>query len=286
MANQPVQSYSQVPDGFEVVSSTFWGSPVYRNKTTGQLFCPGYTGNTFASAITDYVVIGGRQTPGVVVAVECKRERDKDVKKSKGADGATVTFAGLQPADVEIKIKIWTPQQLLELDQLRALLAPGRKTTTKTVTSGKNGERTTVQPSGTRVITNNSYRAATGILKSDAAQYDQITTERTYTAVTVPTIGQTRKTITTSTVDVKPFQCTHPVLITHGVHALLFYKFDGPEDGPELGTRVFTFTAIEYLPTGKANTTSTPSGVVVNPKSSVLDPVTPLPGENPVNTGP
>src|SRR6516225_3918036 len=147
MAGQPAQPYSQVPDGFEVVSSTFWGSPVYRNKTTGQLFCPGYTGNTFASAITDYVVIGDYTTPGVC-EVKCDKQREVDKKKIKGADGARITLAGLEPANVDIKIKIWTPQQLLELDKLRAIIFPGRQKVTKTIVGGQASSRTTVTPNG------------------------------------------------------------------------------------------------------------------------------------------
>lgn len=110
--------------GVSSVSSDFWGSPVLRNETTGKLYCPGFVGETFSKNTWDTVVFGGvAQTPGLCT-VSVSKSQDVDIKKSKGSDGATVTPHGLMPAEVQIAITIWTPQQLVELNKLWALIMP------------------------------------------------------------------------------------------------------------------------------------------------------------------
>ena len=132
-----------------IVPSQFWGAPVIQDPTTRQLYCPGYTGNTFAMRAEDFMVIGDYTTPGLV-EVSVSKGRKYDVKSGKGTDGGRITTFGIELAEVEIKITIWTPQQLVELKKLWQAIFPGvtkTKTTTTTTLGAINA--TSVSGSGT-----------------------------------------------------------------------------------------------------------------------------------------
>lgn len=110
----------------------FWGAPVVE-ANDGTLSCPGYTGNTFASSPWDYLVLAvpynspdQPKTPGVC-EVQCRRERSVDKKKPAGNNGARITIHGMQPAEVDIKLLIWTPDQLRWLNEIWRVVFPNGK---------------------------------------------------------------------------------------------------------------------------------------------------------------
>lgn len=117
--------------GLNTLSYPFWGSPIIQNQD-GTLSCPGFYGNTYATNAWDKVLIGvpydqskGEQpyTPGICT-VEVMKGRGVDKKKSAGKDGTTVTFQGIENADVRIDVMIWTPEQLRQFVSLWSLLCP------------------------------------------------------------------------------------------------------------------------------------------------------------------
>lgn len=260
-------------EGITGLASTFWGSPVLQRQD-GTLYCPGYMGNTYASSQWDFVVIGNFTTPGIA-RLTCDKQREVDKKKVKGADGARITLAGLEPAKVEIRLTIWTPEQLKQLDILRAQIFPGpQKKSTVVTTGGIAGSTSTftANPYG-----NTTTQDANGNFK----------TQRNYNLNIVPQVSTiVRKTVTKSTTVTQPFACTHPVLKTYGVNSLLFIRTEGPTEGDVPGSKIYTLHAMEFsLPKKGVNSTVTPTSSV--PKGSTLDPSNAqTPGTNPANLGP
>lgn len=109
------------------VSFQFWRQPVYQ-LSDGTYFTPGCDGPTYARNPWDYVYIGlpttGQPfTPGIA-RVRVTKFRDVDKKKSAGSDGARVTIHGVEPAEVEIELMIWTPEQLRQLNNIWPTLFP------------------------------------------------------------------------------------------------------------------------------------------------------------------
>ncbi len=134
----------------EIVPSDFWGAPVYR--TASGLWCPGYEGNLFADNPWDFVGIPGLyqhssnvglpQTPGIC-RVSVSKGRTVDKKKSQGTDGDTLTFSGINSAEGEIQVMIWTPDQWELFKTIWPILSPpqgkappGAKTARTTVGKG------------------------------------------------------------------------------------------------------------------------------------------------------
>ncbi len=121
--------------GSDPAAFDFWGAPVYTSPSTGDLYCPGFTGNTFAanawdkvgfvnatSSITDPILAPSllnilSYTPGLC-DVTVVKEAQVDEKKAAGGHGARLTVHGIKPAQIGIRILIWTPQQLKELKSL------------------------------------------------------------------------------------------------------------------------------------------------------------------------
>ncbi len=118
------------PLGLTVVPSIFWGAPVLKDDK-GNKYCPGYIGDTFSKNQWDYVqidyldTIGAEsdKTPGIC-NVSVRRGRKLDRKKSSGSDGERLTFTGINNADIEISILIWTPAQLDALVKMWSLIQP------------------------------------------------------------------------------------------------------------------------------------------------------------------
>lgn len=256
-------------DNVAAVASNFWGRPVLQ-ADNGELYCPGFTGNTYAANPRDFVLIGSYMTPGLA-EVKCDKRRDVDKKKIKGADGARLTLAGLQPADVEIRITIWTPEQLRQLEILRAIIFPGPQKVTSTVSSGTSTTRTTLSAQGNTVTENRD---------------GTFSTQRGYTTTTIPTANATR-TVTKSVTVTQPYNCIHPELALHGVRSLVFINTEGSTPGETRGSRVYLFKAMEFsLPRKGVNATMTPTSSVPA-HGSTLDPASfPTPGQNPANLGP
>lgn len=77
-----------------------------------------YPGNAFES-----VWIGGMQLPGHCDVVARQSQRVQQ-KKHNGSDGSTPTFRGLDPAELTVTVRIWTPAQYAELMQIIGLIWP------------------------------------------------------------------------------------------------------------------------------------------------------------------
>lgn len=244
------------------VAFDFWYQPVFQNPD-GSLYCTGCTGDTIATSLFDKVFFGSLPTPGVA-EVDAKRERKCDVKDSAGVDGGTTTIHGIRPAEIMVKLLIWTPDQykaLLELWPL--LMTPPYKTATKTLSKFINplspstiGDPVTV---GTTSVTNSV---------SGATQ-------------TVPVVAT--KTITQKSRVAVTFDVSHPKFKAMGIKAAQILGGWGPDISPIPGARVFTIKAIEYLPKGKNVATQTD----VKPMGSLYDPPAySSPDQNPTNLGP
>lgn len=133
MPTGTIQPYTNVSP----VSFAFWGSPVLQ-QSDGTLWCPGFDGPTFADRPWDYVKVatsygpsvGGvppDRTPGIARVVP-RKEFSADKKKAAGAHGARYTFHGLDPAEFFIELRLWTPEQLRQLQAMWSdLFVPAAK---------------------------------------------------------------------------------------------------------------------------------------------------------------
>lgn len=121
---QPYSDLSKISPSVSRVSFDFWAQPVLQLQD-GTYSCPGFVGPTYADSAWDKVTLGYEYvTPGVCDVV-IKKARDVDKKKATGQDGARLTIHGIEPAWVEIRVTIWTPEQLRKLRDLWAILFPG-----------------------------------------------------------------------------------------------------------------------------------------------------------------
>lgn len=128
------QKIDSFTSGIGRVSFEFWGSPVVQDPATGNLVCPGFTEYHMGNAWDLFVIpSAGGYLPGAC-EVSCHRYRDLDKKKPKGDDGARLTLHGLEPAQVEIAVTIWTPQQLKDLQEMWAIMF------TQSAPADKNGK--------------------------------------------------------------------------------------------------------------------------------------------------
>lgn len=247
----------------------FWGSPVYvaddttapiYQVTSGDYYCPGFVGPTYATNAFDKMFIavpyaGSSQpyTPGVCT-VKVTKGREIDKKKSSGSDGARLTMHGIDPAMVEVRVVMWTPQQWRELQSLWEILFPGP---TKKIT-------TTRTPITTNVLL-----------------FDQ--NAPVGTTIQIPTGKFISKKTTKVETPRIPFDCDHPILRNHGIKSLVFHHGEGPDPGPHPRSMTFLMKAYEFLLPNNTNATQTPVGS----KANKLDPgMQPTPGTNPGNWRP
>ena len=250
-----------LPSGWTIVPSKFWGRPVIQDDK-GNLSCPGFSGNTYSKhpwesvGIAGVPLVGNSQgrTPGIC-EVTCDKAREVDVKKSKGSDGARITLSGLKPAKVEIRVHVWTPEQLKELDILRPIIFPAAQKQKSTSTVLGAITATTVAGSGTVSSVGQNGRDS-----------EIFTAQRGYSTVSIPQVGSTKTTrvtrTTTKTVQVtQPFDVYHPVFHSQSVHSLLFIRCTGPTKSEKVpNAMVFTFEAMEWtLPKHGVNATMTPT---------------------------
>lgn len=70
----------------------------------------------------DTVFLAGRPVPGVV-RLDGYRQRRVDAKPSLGTDGATLTHTGHDPSEIQLKITIWTPEQLADYEEVLKIFA-------------------------------------------------------------------------------------------------------------------------------------------------------------------
>jgi hypothetical protein len=114
-----VSAYDNAPG----LASDFWASPVLRDGE-GKLYCPGFVGATESDRAWDFVLFQGMvKSPGVS-EVRVLKAQDADVKKAAGGDGARVTTHGIRPAEVDILITLWTPEQWERMKELWKLIMP------------------------------------------------------------------------------------------------------------------------------------------------------------------
>jgi len=131
---QPVTPYSgntvQNPYGPSTatrVSFQFWRQPVYQLQD-GTYWTPGCDGPTYATSPWDYLYIGlpttgTPQTPGLIT-VNPLRQYAADKKKPSGSNGGRLTIHGLELGEVDIELRIWTPEQLRQFAILWPILFP------------------------------------------------------------------------------------------------------------------------------------------------------------------
>ncbi len=67
--------------------------------------------------------LGGVTLPGLAF-VSGRVARKMDTRSRAGADGATVRDRGYEPAQIEIHVKVWTAEQLEQLEQILATIHP------------------------------------------------------------------------------------------------------------------------------------------------------------------
>lgn len=71
----------------------------------------------------DTLSLGGVTVPGLA-SVSGQVARKMDTRSRAGADGATVRDRGYEPAQLEIHVKVWTAEQLAQLEDLIASIHP------------------------------------------------------------------------------------------------------------------------------------------------------------------
>lgn len=247
------------------VAFDFWYQPVYRLQD-GTYFCTGCTGPTIATSLFDKVFFGTVPTPGVA-EVDAKRERKCDTKDSAGVDGGTTTIHGIKPAEITIKLLIWTPEQYRALRELWPLLmTPPYKTVTKKAQSvfinplspSSAGEPTTV-----------------GTVRATSTTGTNINFTQVPVVATKDVVKKAKIAVT--------FDVSHPKFKDMGIKAMQITGGWGPDISPIAGARIFTIKGIEYLPKGTSVTTQTD----VKPMGSLYDPgAYQAPDKNPDNLRP
>lgn len=76
----------------------------------------------------DVCALAGLALPGVA-KVLVKAKKRFDVKKSKGKNGATLTFTGYDPSELSIELRVWTPVHLNALASVMPMLKQKATTT-------------------------------------------------------------------------------------------------------------------------------------------------------------
>lgn len=71
----------------------------------------------------DTLLLGGVIVPGIP-RLKVPRKMALDKKKSKAASGATITFQGYEAVDVDIEVRIWTPLQWQQWQELMSQIEP------------------------------------------------------------------------------------------------------------------------------------------------------------------
>jgi hypothetical protein len=253
---QPYSDPSKAPGSR--VSSRFWRQPVYE-LSDGTHFCPGASGNTYSDSAWDYVTVGSFKTPGVA-EVHPRKTKDVDRKKQPGSQNERLTVLGHKAADVDIRVRVWTPEQLRQflIFWTAVYLNPAASTV---------GANTVAVTSGTL--------GGVGALGSAVALGAGSVLNQTGNANPVKLA----------------WDAYHPSFEEHGITALIFHDGEGFTIDKD-GSGYFMIRAVQYASPGKSNVTQTPKGV--EPLGSKLDPgAVPtsaagyaLPGSNTSNLAP
>ena len=59
----------------------------------------------------EQILLGAHPLPGLAQTIKVIRSQKLDVKSAPGASGATITYQGYEPAQVEITLRLWTRAQ-------------------------------------------------------------------------------------------------------------------------------------------------------------------------------
>ncbi len=88
----------------------------------------GYEGETYAANPADTAWIGEDQLPGIV-EVNATAEKEVDMRKRRGANGASIVFTGYKPARVTFAVHVWTPEQWDSLNRIIKKIWPAPRGT-------------------------------------------------------------------------------------------------------------------------------------------------------------
>lgn len=69
------------------------------------------------------IYIAGHKSPGLAIVKNASRGNEWDVKRGKGAKGATITYTGDVPAEFSVEIQLWKPQHYADWLSFQTLLA-------------------------------------------------------------------------------------------------------------------------------------------------------------------
>lgn len=80
----------------------------------------------------DRFFIAGHPSPGIIAEWDAGKESEWDVKRGKGARGATLTYTGEKPAEPKFTLHFWLSQHFADWQVFRSLLKydPSKKTIT------------------------------------------------------------------------------------------------------------------------------------------------------------
>ncbi len=80
----------------------------------------------------DIVLLAGHVSPGRCEVTGATRSQEWDVKRGKGAAGATITYTGIKPAEPKVKLYFWLPSHFDAWTKFLPLLQtdPTKKTPT------------------------------------------------------------------------------------------------------------------------------------------------------------
>lgn len=241
----------------------FWDYTYKDDNGTWQ--SPGYIGNTFYNNPWSTFFLNGlddaSQCPGLV-DVRITRQRAIDKKKPAGSDVGTVTIHGINPAEFDIDVLIWTPDQWVAFKTW--LSTPRSRTSTKTVTTqvpskSKPGSTTTVI--GTKTDANGNRAPITQTIPQSNTTNQ---TKTVSTSVNVPFLPKAGKNPPV------PWNCYHPVLSLHGIGQLVIIGMTGPHKHSITRSKIITLKCVEWAvpATGKKNVTNTDT----SSHGNVLDP--------------
>lgn len=256
-----VQPYQNVA----AVAFQFWAKPVLQAQD-GSYYCPGFEGATYAKNEWDKLIISvpynppleEPSTPGLC-EISVTKERTYDKKKAAGSDGARVTVHGIDPAQVEVRVTVWTPEQLRRLKSLWDVLFPGPQKQTKVI-------KRQIQIEVPAALAANVVAP----LLPESTQ-STVTSTKKITQIATPTV---------------PYDVQHPLLDMHKITALLFVSGSGPEPGRVVGSKTFVMRSVEFFKPQRASATGTPNAAVAS-IGSQLDPgAYPTPGTVGGNTNP
>lgn len=75
----------------------------------------------------DTVILAGQALPGIVTPRGKAFSVRADGKRAAGQDGESLTVTGIDPADFELVVKMWTPEHLKAFAEIAKLIRPKRR---------------------------------------------------------------------------------------------------------------------------------------------------------------